>query len=98
QAPRTTQLERARRAPRAKYPRPTTAITIQSNLLSWKNQTRPPPIVRPAATWSQKPYGRDGPSSTAIAAIRKASPTAIVTIAVQSPPPEMRSVTKNQIE
>ncbi len=77
---------------------PTSAITIQSNVPSWKNQTRPPPIVRPAATWSQKPYGRDGPSSTAIPASRKASPTAIVTIAVQSPPPEMRSVTKNQIE
>ena len=77
---------------------PTTPTTIQSNRPSWKNQRSPPPIVSPAATWSQKPNGLDGPSSTAMAARRKTSPTAIVTIADQSPPPEMRSVTKNQLE
>ena len=55
-------------------------------------------MVSPAATWSQKPNGLDGPSSTAMPAMRKTRPTAIVTIALQLPPFEMRSVTKNQLE
>src|SRR4051812_31713122 len=70
-------------------------MTIQSNVLSWKNQSRPPPMVRPAATCSQNPYGLEGPSSTAIPARTNARPTTIVTVADQLPPPETRSVTKN---
>src|SRR5262245_10499869 len=70
---------------------------IQSQSPSWKNQRSAPPIASPAATCSQKPYGRASPKSTPTAAASSASPTSSATTADQSPPFETRSVTKSHV-
>src|SRR5436305_1657636 len=97
QVAKTTQLDRSSRFPSTMYARAAIPMTTQSQSPSWKNQSRPPPMVVPATTWSQKPVTRESPASMLTATPRRRTPYAIVTIAVQSPPPEIRSVTKNQV-
>src|SRR5206468_6045947 len=71
---------------------------IQSRLLSWKNHSNPPPIVSPATTCSQNPNGLDSPASIVRPTNRIRSPAPGVTIAVQLPPPDTRSVAKYQAD